>query len=113
MLDAIDASKDVDGLHPMNAGLLSAGRPGLVPCTPRGCMHLLSTTDVVLKGARAVMLGRSNLMGKPMAQLLLREHATVTIAHSRTRDLKELILTADVVVVAVGHLRRSRASASG
>jgi methylenetetrahydrofolate dehydrogenase (NADP+)/methenyltetrahydrofolate cyclohydrolase len=104
VLDTIDASKDVDGLHPYNAGLLSAGRPGLVPCTPRGCMHLLSTTDVTLKGAHAVMLGRSNLMGKPMAQLLLREHATVTIAHSRTTDLKGLIQTADVVVVAVGRL---------
>ena len=104
VLDAIDASKDVDGLHPLNAGFLSAGRPGLVPCTPRGCMDLIGTTDVELKGAHAVMLGRSNLMGKPMAQLLLREHATVTIAHSRTRDLKELILTADVLVVAVGRL---------
>jgi methylenetetrahydrofolate dehydrogenase (NADP+)/methenyltetrahydrofolate cyclohydrolase len=104
VLDTIDASKDVDGLHPLNAGLLSAGRPGLVPCTPRGCMHLLSTTDVTLKGAHAVMLGRSNLMGKPMAQLLLREHATVTIAHSRTRDLADLTRTADVLVVAVGRL---------
>lgn len=104
VLDTISAEKDVDGLHPLNAGLLSAGRPGLIPCTPRGCMHLLSTTDVTLKGAHAVMLGRSNLMGKPMAQLLLREHATVTIAHSRTQNLEELIRSADALVVAVGRL---------
>ncbi len=102
VLDTIDASKDVDGLHPYNAGLLSAGRPGLTPCTPRGCMHLLDTMEVPIEGAHAVMLGRSNLMGKPMAQLLLQAHATVTIAHSRTRDLKELILSADILVVAVG-----------
>ena len=104
VLDVIDADKDVDGLHPMNAGLLSAGRQGLVPCTPRGCMHLLGETGVELKGAHAVMLGRSNLMGKPMAQLLLASHATVTIAHSRTRDLEELLRTADILIVAVGRL---------
>ncbi len=104
VLDTIDPQKDVDGLHPINAGLLSAGRPALTPCTPRGSMHLIAETGVSLKGAHAVMLGRSNLMGKPMAQLLLAEHATVTIAHSRTRDLPELCRTADVLVVAVGRL---------
>ncbi len=105
IIDAIDPHKDVDGLHPVNAGLLSAGRPGLVPCTPRGCMHLLAGTGVALAGAHAVMLGRSNLMGKPMAQLLLAEHATVTIAHSRTRDLPALCRSADVLVVAVGRAK--------
>lgn len=104
VLDTIDADKDVDGLHPLNAGLLSAGREGLAPCTPRGCMHLLAQTDVALEGAHAVMLGRSNLMGKPMAQLLLAANATVTVAHSRTRDLKSLVQTADVLVVAIGRL---------
>lgn len=102
ILDAIDPSKDVDGLHPVNAGLLASGRPGLVPCTPRGCMRLLAHTGVELEGARAVVLGRSNLMGKPMAQLLLAAHATVTTAHSRTRDLPALCREADVLVVAVG-----------
>jgi len=105
ILDAIAPEKDVDGLHPHNAGLLSAGREGLVPCTPRGCMHLLSTTGVQLQGARAIMIGRSNLMGKPMAQLLLAQHATVTLAHSRTRELDELCRQADVLVVAVGRAK--------
>jgi methylenetetrahydrofolate dehydrogenase (NADP+)/methenyltetrahydrofolate cyclohydrolase len=102
VLDTIAPGKDVDGLHPINAGLLSSGRRGLVPCTPRGCMHLIATTGVVLEGARAVMIGRSNLMGKPMAQLLLAENATVTLAHSRTTDLDALCREADVLVVAVG-----------
>ncbi len=102
VLDTIDPSKDVDGLHPMNAGLLSAGRRGLVACTPRGCMHLLSLTGVDLTGKHAVMVGRSNLMGKPMAQLLLAANATVTIAHSRTKNLQAVCASADVLVVAVG-----------
>lgn len=102
VLDAISPAKDVDGLHPLNAGLLSAGRPALVPCTPKGCMHLIETTGAALEGAHAVMVGRSNLMGKPMAQLLLAAHATVTIAHSRTRDLAAICRSADVLVVAVG-----------
>ena len=105
VVDAIDASKDVDGFHPTNTGMLSIGRPGLVPCTPRGCMHLIGLTETPLKGARALIIGRSNIVGKPMAQLLLREHATVTIAHSRTRDLAALSRTADVLVVAVGRAR--------
>lgn len=110
ILDAISPHKDVDGLHPINAGLLSSGRPGLVPCTPKGCMHLIATTGVSLEGAHAVMVGRSNLMGKPMAQLLLGAQATVTIAHSRTRDLAAVCREADVLVVAVGRPRMIDAS---
>lgn len=105
VLDAIDPRKDVDGLLPLNAGLLSAGRPGLVPCTPRGCMRLLAEAGTPLAGARAVVVGRSILVGKPMAQLLLAEHATVTIAHSRTRDLGALCREADVLVAAIGRAR--------
>lgn len=103
VLDAIDPGKDVDGFHPMNAGLLAVGRAsGLVPCTPRGSMKLLASAGVTLAGARAVVVGRSNIVGKPVAQLLLREHATVTIAHSRTRDLPAVCRDADVLVAAVG-----------
>jgi methylenetetrahydrofolate dehydrogenase (NADP+) / methenyltetrahydrofolate cyclohydrolase len=102
VLDAIAPEKDVDGFHPVNVGLLASGRPGLVPCTPRGCMKLLASAGVSLKGARAVVVGRSNIVGKPIAQLLLAEHATVTIAHSRTRDLPALCREADVLVAAVG-----------
>jgi methylenetetrahydrofolate dehydrogenase (NADP+)/methenyltetrahydrofolate cyclohydrolase len=102
ILDAIDPQKDVDGLHPLNAGLLAMNRPGLVPCTPRGCMILLAETGLPLQGARAVVVGRSHLVGKPVAQLLVAEHATVTIAHSRTRELPALCGEADVLVVAVG-----------
>lgn len=105
VLDAVDAGKDVDGLHPINAGLLSSGRPGLVPCTPRGCMRLLAETGLKLEGLFAVVVGRSNLVGKPIAQLLLAAHATVTIAHSRTRDLPALCRQADVLVGAVGKER--------
>lgn len=102
VVDAIDPQKDVDGLHPSNAGLLMAGRPGLVACTPRGCMHLLAQSGIELKGAHAVVIGRSILVGKPVAQLLLAQHATVTMAHSRTKDLPGLCRSADVLVVAVG-----------
>lgn len=102
VLDAVAAEKDVDGFHPVNAGLLASGRPGLVPCTPRGCMRMLASTGVKLEGARAVVVGRSNIVGKPMAQLLLAESCTVTIAHSRTRDLPSLCREADVLVAAVG-----------
>ena len=105
VLDAIDPKKDVDGFHPVNAGLLMSGRPSLVPCTPRGCMRLLAECGASLKGARAVVVGRSNIVGKPMAHLLLAEHATVTIAHSRTRDLAALCREADVLVAAVGKAR--------
>ncbi len=102
VLDAIRADKDVDGFHPINAGLLASGRPGLVPCTPRGCMKLIATAGVKLEGVRAVVVGRSNIVGKPMAQLLLAENATVTMAHSRTKDLAARCREADVLVVAVG-----------
>ncbi len=102
VLDAIDAGKDVDGFHHVNTGLLSSGRSALVPCTPIGCMRLLAESGISLDGAHAVVLGRSNIVGKPVAQLLLKENATVTIAHSRTRDLPALCRTADVLVAAVG-----------
>jgi methylenetetrahydrofolate dehydrogenase (NADP+)/methenyltetrahydrofolate cyclohydrolase len=104
VIDAIDPSKDVDGFHPFNAGLLAIGRiqRALVPCTPRGCMKLLALAGVDLVGARAVVVGRSNIVGKPVAQLLLAQHATVTIAHSRTRDLPAVCREADVLVAAVG-----------
>ena len=102
VLDAVRPDKDVDGFHPINAGLLASGRPELVPCTPTGCMHLIGTTGIDLSGKHAVVVGRSNIVGKPMAQLLLAANATVTIAHSRTTDLKEVCLEADILVVAVG-----------
>jgi methylenetetrahydrofolate dehydrogenase (NADP+)/methenyltetrahydrofolate cyclohydrolase len=102
MTGAILAAKDVDGLTPVNAGLLSQGRPGLVPCTPLGVMELLAHTGVELEGARAVVLGRSGLVGKPVAQLLLTANATVTHCHSRTRHLAEICREADVLVAAVG-----------
>jgi methylenetetrahydrofolate dehydrogenase (NADP+) / methenyltetrahydrofolate cyclohydrolase len=101
----IDPDKDVDGLTPINAGLLSLGRPGLRPCTPLGVMELLSQTGVELEGAEAVVVGRSNLFGKPMAQLLLGQSATVTVCHSRTRDLAAVCARADVLIAAVGRAR--------
>jgi methylenetetrahydrofolate dehydrogenase (NADP+) / methenyltetrahydrofolate cyclohydrolase len=102
LIARIPAEKDVDGLTTANAGLLAQGRPGLRPCTPAGVMTLLDEYDVPLQGAEAVVVGRSVLVGKPMAQLLLARHATVTICHSRTRDLAEVCRRADVLVVAVG-----------
>lgn len=100
--DAIDPSKDVDGLHPTNAGFLLSGRPGLRPCTPRGCMRLLETTEIDLAGKHALVLGRSNLVGKPIGQMLLAAHCTVTMAHSRTAELAEHVRRADIVIAAVG-----------
>jgi methylenetetrahydrofolate dehydrogenase (NADP+)/methenyltetrahydrofolate cyclohydrolase len=109
VLDEIDATKDVDGFHPTNAGLLALGRPGaLVACTPAGCMRLVALSGVALAGAQAVVVGRSNTVGKPMAQLLLQASATVTIAHSRTRDLPEVCRRADVLVAAVGRAQMIR-----
>jgi len=99
---AIDPAKDVDGLTPANVAALVAGSEGLVPCTPAGCLELLDRYEVALEGARAVVVGRSMLVGKPVALLLLARNATVTIAHSRTRDLAGVCRTADVLVVAVG-----------
>jgi methylenetetrahydrofolate dehydrogenase (NADP+) / methenyltetrahydrofolate cyclohydrolase len=103
IIRAIDPAKDVDGLHPLNAGQLYLGRPTLVPATPVGIMALLAEYDIELTGARAVVVGRSDIVGKPVAHLLLQQHATVTICHSRTRDLARETLDADVLVVAVGH----------
>jgi methylenetetrahydrofolate dehydrogenase (NADP+)/methenyltetrahydrofolate cyclohydrolase len=105
----IDARKDVDGLTPLSAGLLALGRPGLRPCTPAGCMVLLDEAGVDLEGKHAVVVGRSNLFGKPMAQLLLAANATVTTAHSRTRDLPAVCREADVLIVAVGRDRMVKA----
>ena len=105
IIDAIDPAKDVDGLHPINAGLLAGGKNGLVPCTPLGCMLLLKQTLPSLSGLDAVVVGRSELVGRPVAQLLLQADCTVTIAHSRTRDLPEVLRRADIVVAAVGRPR--------
>ncbi|HEX7039240.1 MAG TPA: bifunctional 5,10-methylenetetrahydrofolate dehydrogenase/5,10-methenyltetrahydrofolate cyclohydrolase [Trueperaceae bacterium] len=102
VLAAIDPAKDVDGLHPLNVGRLWTGRPGLRPATPLGVMALADRYGVRLEGARAVVVGRSNLVGKPLAAMLLERHATVTLAHSRTRDLASLCREADVLVAAVG-----------
>ncbi|WP_417232734.1 bifunctional methylenetetrahydrofolate dehydrogenase/methenyltetrahydrofolate cyclohydrolase FolD [Brevundimonas sp.] len=102
VLSAIDPDKDVDGFHVVNAGRLAVGLPGLVPCTPLGCLMLLKAELGDLAGLNAVIVGRSNIVGKPMAQLLLAESCTVTIAHSRTRDLPALCRTADILVAAVG-----------
>jgi methylenetetrahydrofolate dehydrogenase (NADP+)/methenyltetrahydrofolate cyclohydrolase len=102
VIEAIDPRKDVDGLHPMNAGLLLAGAPALAPCTPLGCLELVRSVRPDIAGAEAVVVGRSILVGKPVAQLLLAESATVTIAHSRTRDLPAVCRRADILVAAVG-----------
>ena len=102
ILDRIDARKDVDGFHPNNAGHLSQGRARFVPCTPAGVMQILAHYDVSLEGKHAVVIGRSNIVGRPMAMLLEQANCTVTIAHSRTQGLPELLATADVVVAAVG-----------
>lgn len=102
VLDAVRADKDVDGFHPVNAGLLASGRPALVPCTPRGSMKLIALAGHDLTGKRAVVIGRSNIVGKPIAQLLLQANATVTIAHSKTKDLPAVCREADVLVAAVG-----------
>jgi methylenetetrahydrofolate dehydrogenase (NADP+)/methenyltetrahydrofolate cyclohydrolase len=99
---AIDPDKDVDGFHPVNAGRLAIGLPGFTPCTPLGCLKMLKAELGDLSGKDAVVIGRSNIVGKPMATLLLGEHCTVTIAHSRTRDLPEVVRRADIVVAAVG-----------
>lgn len=102
IIQAIDPVKDVDGFHPLNIGNLLIGRPRVIPCTPYGCLHLIKKTGFPLAGSRAVVVGRSNIVGKPMAALLLHEHATVTICHSRTRNLTEVVREADILVVAAG-----------
>jgi methylenetetrahydrofolate dehydrogenase (NADP+)/methenyltetrahydrofolate cyclohydrolase len=109
VIEAIDPVKDVDGFHPINAGRLAAGRTdGLVPCTPKGVMHLLRYAGVALAGARAVVLGRSQIVGRPMAQLLLAADCTVTVAHSRTRDLPVECRRAEILVAAVGRAEMVR-----
>jgi len=102
VLNAISPEKDVDGFHPVNAGRLMIGNAALMPCTPAGCMELIRRTGVKLEGAEAVVIGRSNIVGKPMALMLLRENCTVTICHSRTKDLAETVRRADIVVCATG-----------
>lgn len=102
VIEAIDPGKDVDGFHPVNAGKLAAGLGGLVPCTPMGCLTLIKSVREDLVGLDAVVIGRSNIVGRPMAQLLLNESCTVTVSHSKTRDLPELCRRADILVAAAG-----------
>ncbi len=102
VIAAVDPAKDVDGFHPVNVGRLAAGHPGLVPCTPRGVMHLLAEAGVSLPGARALVLGRSQIVGRPMMQLLLAADCTVTVAHSHTRDLAAECRRAEILIAAVG-----------
>ncbi len=102
ILLAIDPRKDVDGFHPVNVGNLSIGRPGYVSCTPAGVIQLLKRSGITIEGRECVVLGRSNIVGKPMAMLLLRENGTVTVCHSRTKNLKEITRRADILVAAIG-----------
>lgn len=102
VIKAIDSKKDVDGFHPQSVGALCIGQPGFVSCTPAGIIQLLKRSGVEIAGKECVVLGRSNIVGKPMALLLLRENATVTIAHSKTKNLKEVTKRADILIVAVG-----------
>jgi methylenetetrahydrofolate dehydrogenase (NADP+) / methenyltetrahydrofolate cyclohydrolase len=102
ILDAVDPAKDVDGFHPVNVGRLVSGRPNLVACTPAGVMEIFRRSDIQLEGANAVVMGRSDIVGKPMAILLMHANATVTVCHSKTRDLKDVVRRADVLVVAMG-----------
>src|SRR4029077_5715086 len=102
VLEAVDPAKDVDGFHPISLGHLVSGRPGLVACTPAGCMEILRRNDIVVEGAHAVVLGRSDIVGKPMALLLMHANATVTICHSKTRELPNVLRRADIVVAAMG-----------
>ena len=108
VIGALDPAKDVDGLHPTSLGSLAQGRPALAPCTPSGCMRLLREVNAELAGARAVVIGRSVLVGKPMALLLANANATVTMCHSRTRDLPDEVRRADIVVAAVGRVEMVR-----
>ena len=110
IIAAVDPAKDVDGFHPLNIGRLNSGQPALAPCTPLGCIMLAKTVRPSLAGLEAVVIGRSNIVGKPVAQLLLAENATVTIAHSRTRDLLAVCRRADVLVSAIGKPEFVRAS---
>ena len=102
ILEAVDPAKDVDGFHPVNLGRLVSGRPGLVACTPAGCMEILRRNEIQIEGANAVVLGRSDIVGKPMALLLMHADATVTICHSRTRNLPDVVRRADILIAAMG-----------
>ena len=102
VLEAVSPAKDVDGFHPVSMGMLVSNRPGLVACTPAGCMEILRRNNINMEGANAVVLGRSDIVGKPMALLLLHANATVTICHSKSRDLPEIIRRADILVAAIG-----------
>jgi methylenetetrahydrofolate dehydrogenase (NADP+)/methenyltetrahydrofolate cyclohydrolase len=102
LLDAVDPQKDVDGFHPVNAGRLLAGRPALAPCTPAGVIEILRRSDISIAGQHAVVVGRSDIVGKPVAMLLLHQNATVTICHSKTRNLGEITRQADILVAAIG-----------
>ena len=105
VIDAIAPEKDVDGFHPINVGKLHLGRPTLAPCTPAGCIRLIDSTGVPIAGANAVVIGRSDIVGKPMAALLLQRSATVTVCHSKTRDLAAITHNADILVAAIGRPR--------
>jgi len=111
-LEAVDPAKDVDGFHPVNLGRLVSGRPGLVACTPAGCMEILSRNEIKIEGANAVVLGRSDIVGKPMALLLMHANATVTICHSKTRGLPDILRHADILVAAIGKLVTSNQTGS-
>jgi methylenetetrahydrofolate dehydrogenase (NADP+)/methenyltetrahydrofolate cyclohydrolase len=102
ILQAVSPEKDVDGFHPVNVGRLVAGDPVFVPCTPKGVIHMIDSTGIDITGKRAVVIGRSNIVGKPIAMLLLHRHATVTICHSRTKDLPSVVREADIVIAAIG-----------
>jgi methylenetetrahydrofolate dehydrogenase (NADP+)/methenyltetrahydrofolate cyclohydrolase len=103
ILQAIDYKKDADGLHPMNVGLLNGTNDAIVPCTPKGILSLLRAEDISITGKHCVIIGRSNLVGKPMAQLMLRENASVTVCHSKTRDLSYLTRQGEILIIAIGH----------
>jgi len=109
IIAAIDPHKDVDGFHPYNVGGLVSGNPLFIPCTPRGIMELIARTGIDLKGKEAVVVGRSNIVGKPMALLLLAQHATVTICHSRTKDLPSVTRRADILIAAIGKAQMIKA----
>lgn len=108
VIAAIDPAKDADGFHPLNAGRLASGLPGLVPCTPLGCIILAKTVNSSLAGMNAIVAGRSNIVGKPVAQLLLAENATVTVAHSKTKDLADVCRSADLLIAAIGRAEMIR-----
>ena len=103
VLHSIDYRKDVDGLHPMNVGLLNTSNDAIIPCTPKGILSLLRAEDISITGKHCVVIGRSNLVGKPMAQLMLRENASVTVCHSKTRDLTYLTRQGEILIIAIGH----------